>query len=134
MGRERLRVVATRRLPEAVVTRMSELFDADLRENDLPMTREELAEAARRTGVLAPAIADAVDASQLEQAREWLKLTANCGAGADRIDVPAARRRGVMVAGTPGVATEDAADKAMALILAATRRIPEGLSAMQAGG
>lgn len=38
-----------------------------------------------------------------------------------------------MVANTPGVVTEDAADLAMALILAATRRIHEGLSVMQAG-
>ena len=133
MGQKRLSVVVTRRLPEAVETRMSELFDVELRENDLPMTEDELAEAARRADVLVPTITDIIDAPLLEQAGERLKLIANYGAGVDHIDVPAARRRGVMVSNTPGVVTEDTADMAMALILAATRRIPEGLSVMQAG-
>ena len=34
---------------------------------------------------------------------------------------------------TPGVTTEDTADMTMALMLAVTRRIPEGLAVMQAG-
>ena len=55
-------VVATQRLPEAVETRMSELFDLDLRENDRPLTRKQLAEAARRADVLTPAITDVIDA------------------------------------------------------------------------
>jgi glyoxylate reductase len=37
------------------------------------------------------------------------------------------------VSNTPGVMTDDTADMAMALILAVTRRIPEGLAAMQSG-
>lgn len=62
MGQERLSGVVTRRLPEAVETRMSELFDVELRENDRPMTREQLAEAARHADVLAPAITDVIEA------------------------------------------------------------------------
>ena len=44
-----------------------------------------------------------------------------------------ARQRGIVVSNTPGVVTEDTADMTMALILAVTRRIPEGLAEMQSG-
>ncbi|HHS94790.1 MAG TPA: D-glycerate dehydrogenase, partial [Rhodobacterales bacterium] len=44
-----------------------------------------------------------------------------------------ARQRGILVSNTPGVLSEDTADMAMALILAVTRRIPEGQAIMQTG-
>ena len=39
MPKERLNVVVTRRLPEAVETRLKELFNVTLRDDDTPMTR-----------------------------------------------------------------------------------------------
>ncbi|MDE3028285.1 MAG: D-glycerate dehydrogenase [Paracoccaceae bacterium] len=133
MSAERLSVVVTRRLPEVVETRMKELFNVELRDPDTRMTREELAGAMRRADVLVPCVTDTIDASLLAQAGEKLKLIANYGAGVDHIDVASARQRGVLVSNTPGVVTEDTADMALALILAVTRRIPEGLAEMQAG-
>jgi glyoxylate reductase len=133
MPTARLTVVVTRRLPEVVETRMKELFDVELRDPDLPMAREELADAMRRADVLVPTITDTIDAGLLAQAGEKLKLIANYGAGVDHIDVATARQRGILVSNTPGVVTEDTADMVMALILAVTRRIPEGLRIMQAG-
>jgi glyoxylate reductase len=133
MPAARLTVVITRRLPEAVETRMKELFDVELRDPDTPMTRDELAAAMRRADVLVPTITDTIDAALLAQAGDKLKLIANYGAGVDHIDVATARQRGVIVSNTPGVVTEDTADMVMALILAVTRRIPEGLHVMQSG-
>ena len=133
MPEPRLSVVVTRRLPEAVETRMSELFDVTLRPDDVPMTREALAAAMRGADVLVPTITDEIDAALLAQAGDRLKLIANFGAGVDNIDVQTARQRGIHVSNTPGVLTEDTADMTMALILAVRRRIPEGLSIMQKG-
>ena len=133
MPGHKLSVVVTRRLPEAVETRMSELFDVELREEDRPMTRSELVSAMGRADVLVPCVTDHIDAGLLGQAGEKLKLIANYGAGVDHIDVHTARQRGILVSNTPGVVTEDTADMTMALILAVTRRIPEGLAVMQAG-
>jgi len=133
MPGQKLSVVVTRRLPEAVETRMSELFDVELREEDRPMTRSELVSAMGRADVLVPCVTDHIDAGLLGQAGEKLKLIANYGAGVDHIDVHTARQRGILVSNTPGVVTEDTADMTMALILAVTRRIPEGLAVMQAG-
>ncbi len=133
MAKERLSVVVTRRLPEAVEARLSELFDTTLREDDTPMTREELSKAMKTADVLVPTITDQIDASLITQAGDRLKLIANYGAGVDNIDVATARQRGVLVSNTPGVLTDDTADMTMGLILAVTRRMPEGLAAMQSG-
>jgi glyoxylate reductase len=133
MPASHLTVVVTRRLPDAVETRMKELFDVELRDPDVPMTREELAAAMRRADVLVPTITDTIDAGLLAQAGEKLKLIANYGAGFDHIDVSTARQRGILVANTPGVSTEDTADMVMALMLSVIRRIPEGLQIMHSG-
>lgn len=131
MPKDRLSVFVTRRLPEPVEKRLSQLFDVQLRTDDVAMTQEELAAAMKTADVLVPTITDTIDAGLIGQAGPQLKLIANYGAGVDNIDVATARERGVLVSNTPGVLTEDTADMAMGLILAITRRIPEGLAAMQ---
>ncbi|MCM2561620.1 D-glycerate dehydrogenase [Lutimaribacter sp. EGI FJ00015] len=133
MPSDRLSVVVTRRLPAAVETRMTELFDVRLRDDDTPMTRDELIVAMQQTDILVPTIGDHIDAGMLGQAGPRLKLIANYGAGFDHIDVSTARQRGILVSNTPGVLTDDTADMTMALILAVTRRIPEGLAMVQSG-
>jgi len=131
--RDRLKVTVTRRLPQPVESRLAELFDVSLREVDVCMSRDELAQALRDSDVLVPTLTDQIDARLLGQAGDRLRLIANFGAGVDHIDVETARQRGIQVTNTPGVVTEDTADMAIALMLAVTRRIPEGLAEMQAG-
>ncbi|MDP5344953.1 MAG: D-glycerate dehydrogenase [Paracoccaceae bacterium] len=133
MPAQKLTVVVTRRLPDVVEIRMKELFNVDLRDPDTAMSRDELAAAMRRADVLVPTITDQIDSALLAQAGDKLKLIANYGAGVDHIDVASARSRGVLVSNTPGVVTDDTADMVLALILAVTRRIPEGLAMMQDG-
>lgn len=133
VARERLSVVVTRRLPEPVETRLSELFDVTLRTEDTPLSRAELVEVMANADVLVPTVTDTIDARLLGQAGNRLKLIANYGAGVDHIDVATARQRGILVSNTPGVLTDDTADMTMALIMAVVRRIPEGLAMMQKG-
>ncbi|CAM3462949.1 D-glycerate dehydrogenase [Paracoccus nototheniae] len=131
--RPRLRVAVTRRLPEPVQSRMSELFDVTLRDDDRKLGLDELVGLMQGVDVLVPTVTDQITAAMLARAGERLKLIANFGAGVDHIDVLSARQRGILVSNTPGVVTEDTADMTLALILAVTRRIPEGLAEMQAG-
>ncbi|WP_306152300.1 D-glycerate dehydrogenase [Roseovarius sp. MMSF_3281] len=133
MASDRLSVVVTRRLPDPVERRLGELFDVQLRQDDTPMTREELIAAVQSADVLVPTLSDRIDAGLIGQAGERLKLIANYGAGVDHIDVQTARERGVLVSNTPGVSADDTADMTMGLILAVTRRLPEGLAVMQGG-
>jgi glyoxylate reductase len=118
-------------LPKKVEERLSELFDVTLGPADRPMTRAELAEAVQDADVLVTNLRDRIDAGLVGQAGPNLRLIANYGAGVDHIDVATCRARGILVSNTPGVVTDDTADMTMALILAVTRRIPEGLAQMQ---
>ena len=54
-----------------------------------------------------------------------LRLLVSQGAGLERVDLPAAARRGIAVAYTPDVMTEDVADAAIGLMYAAARRVAE---------
>jgi len=109
------------------------LFNVTLRNDDTPMTRAELSEAMKTTDILVPTVTDEIDAALIGQAGDRLKLIANYGAGVDHIDVMTARQRGILVSNTPGVLTDDTADMTMALILAVTRRMSEGMAKMQSG-
>jgi glyoxylate reductase len=131
--RKRPKVIVTRRLPEAVETRMAELFDVELNLDDIAFTPEQLKDAVARADVLVPTVTDTLDAALLDGAGEQLKLIANFGNGTDHIDLPAARRRNVPVTNTPGVLTDDTADMVMALILSVPRRIAEGQALIQSG-
>lgn len=133
MPSKRLSVTVTRRLPDAVETRMRELFDVKLRDDDTPMTSADLVAAMQTCDVLVPTVTDDINAKVIGQAGDRLKLIASYGAGVDHIDVQTARQRGILVSNTPGVVADDTADMTLALILAVTRRIPEGLALMQSG-
>lgn len=129
----RPRVAITRKLPDAVEARMSDLFDVSLRRDDTPMTQAELKAAIADCDVFVPTVTDAIDAEVIAAASERLSLIANFGAGTDHIDVAAAYARGLVVTNTPGVLTEDTADLAMAMILSIPRRLVEGDRRMRAG-
>ncbi|MFQ5563683.1 MAG: 2-hydroxyacid dehydrogenase [Parvularculaceae bacterium] len=133
MAEGRLKVAVTRKLPDAVEARLAELFDVVLNETDAPLGRETLLSLARENDVLAPTLGDRLDESFFAAAGDRLKLVANFGAGVDHIDVAAAWEKGVVVTNTPSVLAEDAADMAMALILAAPRRLVEGVRALESG-
>lgn len=129
----RPRVTVTRALPQAIEARMSELFDVALNEGDLAMDRAALAAAMADADVFVPTVTDRIDAELIAAAPDRLRLIANYGAGVGHIDLKAARERGITVTNTPGVLTEDTADMAMALILAAPRRLIEGDKLVRSG-
>ncbi len=54
-----------------------------------------------------------------------LRVVSNMAVGVDNIDLQACSRRGIPVGNTPGVLTDGTADLAMALLLAAARRLFE---------
>lgn len=55
-----------------------------------------------------------------------LRTIAHFGVGYDTVDVDAARARKITVTNTPDVLTEEVADLALALVLAAVRKVPQG--------
>jgi glyoxylate reductase len=93
------------------------------------MLRERYAvEVAGGAGGAAGIVADPtikVGAALMDEAGASLQVVANFGVGYDNIDLDAAHARGVVVTNTPGVLTNATAELAVALMLAAARRIAE---------
>jgi glyoxylate reductase len=125
-------VIVTRKLPDAIETRMRELFDTRLNVDDTPMDQAALIEAVQKADVLVPTVTDRIDSKIIVRSGPNLKLIATFGTGVDNIDVKTALDRGITVTNTPGVLTEDTADMTMALILAVPRRLVEGVKEIEA--
>jgi lactate dehydrogenase-like 2-hydroxyacid dehydrogenase len=62
------------------------------------------------------------DAAMLD-AMPALQVIANRGVGCDKIDLDAARRRGIVVSNTPGVLTDCVADLAIGALIAVARKL-----------
>lgn len=65
-----------------------------------------------------------VDQELLDRAPR-VRVVSNMAVGVDNIDLEACTRRGIPVGNTPGVLTDGTADLAMAILLAAARRLVE---------
>jgi glyoxylate reductase len=95
--------------------------------------RERLVEEARGAIILATTYIDRVDGALLD-ALPTVRLVASYGVGVNHLDLDACRARKVLVTNTPGVLTDATADHAIALLLAAARRVAEGDRLVRAGG
>ncbi|HTM80822.1 D-glycerate dehydrogenase [Asticcacaulis sp.] len=133
MSAVKLKVVLTIKLPDAVETRMRELFNTTLWLHMTPMPPSSILEAAQDTDVLVTSINDRIDADFFANCGDRLKMIANFGVGHEHIDINAATEKGIMVTNTPGVLTEDTAEMTMGLIMAVSRRFVEGAELVQKG-
>jgi lactate dehydrogenase-like 2-hydroxyacid dehydrogenase len=77
-------------------------------------------------------VTDPVDAALIATG-ERLRVISQFAVGVDNIDLEAATAAGIPVGHTPDVLTEATADMSFALLLAAARRIPEGVDQVRAG-
>lgn len=123
----------TRKLPDSIEERLKMLFRVEENLGTENLSPAALLEMAKKVDVLAPTLGDRLDANFFEQVGDRLKMIANFGAGVDHIDIDEAHKRGILVTNTPSVLADDAADMAMALILAVPRRLVEGVRALDRG-
>ena len=115
-------VVVARPLPAAGLERLYERFDVRMGLDDV---------AGAAAIVADPTVP--VDARLLDAAGPSLKVVANFAVGYDNIDTAACGERGVVVTNTPDVLTNATAELAVALMLAAARRLGEGERIVRAG-
>jgi len=128
-----MRITVTRKLPAPVEATLAAHHDARLNAADRLLSEAEMIAACRGAEVLVPTVTDQIGASLIAALPASVRLIANFGVGVDHIDLAAARSRGIPVTNTPDVLTDDTADLAMALILAAARRLGEGERILRAG-
>jgi lactate dehydrogenase-like 2-hydroxyacid dehydrogenase len=126
------RCFVTRRLPGTAIERLAREHEVDVWPGRLPPDRDTLRERAAGAEGLLCMLTDSVDAAVFEAAPR-LRAVSTYAVGVDNIDLEAAAARGIQVGHTPDVLTETSADLALALMLAAMRRIAEGDRAVRAG-
>lgn len=121
------RVLISRPLPDAVLTRAQQLFDVELRAETLPMSAAEMTRALTEFDGVMPTLGDLFSARIFAAApTPRAQILANFGVGYNHIDVAAAKAAGLTVTNTPGAVTDATADIAMTLILMSARRAAEG--------
>lgn len=105
--------------------------DVDFRPNRGDRSPEEVVGIMKRASA-AVVSTDPFDSTVLESLR-LLRVIARTGVGLDSIDLEAATRSGVVVTRTAGAHEETVADHALALMLAAARRVLENDASVRSG-
>ena len=111
---------------------LSEAFEVRVHSEEPPPDADALAHGAEGCRGMMTLVRDQVDAALLDRL-PGLRAVANYGVGYDNIEVAEATRRGIVVTNTPDVLTAATADLALALLLAATRRLGEGERLVRSG-
>jgi len=124
-------VLITCRVPTSVVERLEERCVVESVPGAGAMTPDDLKARLRGKHALMCLLTDRVDEGVLDAGAD-LRIVANIAVGYDNIDLPAATERGILVGNTPGVLTETTADLAFALLMAAARRLVEGIDFVRA--
>jgi len=120
-----MKVFVTQALPGGGLDRLAAEHDVEVWPQPAPVPREELLSRAPRLDGLLSMLTDHVDA-ELIAAAPRLRAISNYAVGVDNVDLDAAAARGIPVGNTPDVLTDSTADLAVALMLAAARRVVEG--------
>ncbi|MEX2502719.1 MAG: D-glycerate dehydrogenase [Trueperaceae bacterium] len=121
------RVAVTRTLPPPAVARLRRAgHDVRQHDHDEPPDRDALLHLVAGADAVITLLSDRVDDAFLDAAGPDLRIVANYAVGLNNVDLDACRARGVAVAHTPGVLTEETADMTWALLLAVARRVIEG--------
>jgi glyoxylate reductase len=124
-------VVIARVLLPAGLEPLRERFE--VREGGLDATREEILAMAPGATAFVSDPSVPVDAELLDACGDGLRVLANFAVGYDNVDLEACRERGVVVTNTPDVLTEATAELALALTLAAARRMSDAERDLRAG-
>ncbi|HUU39756.1 MAG TPA: hypothetical protein VMW42_02325 [Desulfatiglandales bacterium] len=131
MGRKKIFI--TRRIPDAGVNKLREVFDIEISPLDRDLTKDEMISMAAGAQGMISVLGNTIDRGLIDRLTD-IRIIANYAVGFNNIDIEYAAEKGITVTNTPGVLTEATADIAVALILCLARRIVEGDRLVRRGG
>ena len=127
-----MKVVVARTLPVAGLERLRERHTVEV--GGIPLDRAWLdAHVAGAAAIVADPTVP-IDGALLDRAGPALRVVANFAVGYDNIDIDEIRQRGLRATNTPDVLTNATAELAVALMLAAGRRLAETDAVVRRGG
>lgn len=126
------RVFLTRHITPHIEAKLASQVDLTVWPDPLPPPYEVLCKEAQNVDGLLCLLTDRVDRALLSECPS-LRVVSQMAVGYDNIEVQAATDLGIPVGHTPGVLTETTADLTWALMLAAGRRVLDGVRYIEAG-
>jgi D-3-phosphoglycerate dehydrogenase len=124
-----VKVLVKEKIADSGVELLRENFDVDL---GLEMSDEELREAIGGYDAILVRSATKLTPELIERA-DNLKVIGRAGTGVDNVDIPAATRRGIVVANAPESNSVAAAEHTLALMLALCRNVPQAHGSLVGG-
>jgi D-3-phosphoglycerate dehydrogenase len=124
-----MRVLVKEKIADTGVDLLRQNFDVDL---GLEMSDEELREAIGTYDAILIRSATKMTPELIDLATN-LKVIGRAGTGVDNVDIPAATRRGIIVANAPESNSVAAAEHTLALALALFRNVPQAHESLVAG-
>ncbi|HEX2707082.1 MAG TPA: phosphoglycerate dehydrogenase [Solirubrobacterales bacterium] len=124
-----MKVLVKEKIADSGVKLLQDNFEVDL---GLEMSDEELREAIGGYDAILIRSATKMTAELIELAGN-LKVIGRAGTGVDNVDIPAATRRGIIVANAPESNSIAAAEHTLALALALVRNVPQAHDSLVAG-
>lgn len=117
-------VYVTSKIPEEGLTALRQKgFNVEVNSEVDSLMKEQLRTLFSKYEAVITLVTDKIDADVLSAASSKLKIISNYGVGYDNIDVIDAKRRGIIVTNTPGVASESVAEHTFMLILACAKQL-----------
>jgi glyoxylate reductase len=126
------KVFVTRILPQAAWDELVKHVDVDLWNYETPPPYDVLLDRVWGKEGLLCLLTDQIDAQVMDYGAD-LKVISQIAVGFDNIDIQKATALGIRVGNTPGVLTDATADFTFTLLMAAARRIGEGIDYVRQG-
>ena len=126
---EQYRILVAEKIADSGVDLLREQFQVDVATG---LSAEELADRIGGYHGILIRSATQLDAGLIERA-DNLKVIGRAGIGVDNVDVPAATKRGIIVANAPQSNIVAAAEHTIALMLALARNVPQAHASLTAG-
>jgi D-3-phosphoglycerate dehydrogenase / 2-oxoglutarate reductase len=123
------RVLVAERIGDSGIEVLREHFDVDL---GTDWTRDQLEERIGDYEGIVIRSATKLDAELIDRATR-LRAVGRAGVGVDNVDVPAATKRGIVVANAPQSNVITAAEHTMAMLLALARNLPQAHASLTSG-
>lgn len=123
---EKSAVLVTRRLPDAVQSRLERDYRPMFNEQDRRYETDELLELAADADAILACHTELFSREVIDRLPERVRAIANFSVGVDHVDLDAARDRGIIVTNTPDVLADATAELTILLMLGAARRAGEG--------
>src|SRR3989338_2856006 len=119
-------VYITSQIPQIGINLLKQKgFTVETNDSGKNLTKDQLKEVFSKYDAVLTLMTDKVDAYVIKSASSNLKIIANYAVGFDNIDVLEAKRKNIIVANTPGVASESVAEHTFLLIFACAKKIVE---------